>query len=169
MDAALKNTNGFSTKIWGPPAWHVLRCIGFNYPVLVTDTVRAQYGGFIDHFGLVLPCGPCRANYAMNLRCAGYCPTVFDSRFTFSRFIHRLEKCVHYMTTGRVDDFPSYKHTFLQYEVFRAKCGTTTGHEHGCTGSLGYVRSKALLHIVPQHIHIHRRPFTISRQCYQDV
>ena len=36
------SNNGMMTSIWGPPTWHMLHCISFNYPVSPSDLQKKQ-------------------------------------------------------------------------------------------------------------------------------
>lgn len=170
MSTADTNRDGFSTKIWGPAAWHFLRCMSFNYPVdeRLTEDNKLHYKMFIDSFGHVLPCGSCRKNYQRNLQCAGYGPRVFDSRHNFSRFVYRLEKCVHVMVHPDGISFPSFERRQAMYELFRAKCNDHTGgKEKGCITSRKYVPSQVVLRAVP--LKEQKKTFKISKKCLEKL
>ena len=38
-----KSDSGMMTSIWGPPAWHFLHCISFNYPVKPDKQQKEDY------------------------------------------------------------------------------------------------------------------------------
>ena len=37
------SNDGMMTSIWGPPLWHSLHTISFNYPVQPTETQKKDY------------------------------------------------------------------------------------------------------------------------------
>ena len=41
------SNNGILTSVWGPPLWHVLHCISFNYPNNPTVKDKKYYRQFI--------------------------------------------------------------------------------------------------------------------------
>ena len=52
-----ESNDGMLTYIWGPPLWHVLHTISFNYPVNPTDEDKMKYECFILSMGFILICG----------------------------------------------------------------------------------------------------------------
>lgn len=143
--------DGFSTRIWGPALWHVLRVISFNFPPKPNENQIREYSMFIESIGCVLPCGSCRKNFKKNLKTANYGRHVFESRDTFSRFVYDLERCVNHMVTGDENLPHSFEQNRHTYECFRAKCAKTAGVEHGCVLPKGYIKSRCLVVIVPDH------------------
>ena len=59
--------DGMMTSVWGPPMWHVLHTISFNYPIKPTDNDKDNIKKFLECLQYVLPCGICRKNYKMEL------------------------------------------------------------------------------------------------------
>jgi hypothetical protein len=48
--------DGFQTLIWGPPMWHFLHTMSFNYPVNPTQEDKEHYRDFVLSLQHVLPC-----------------------------------------------------------------------------------------------------------------
>tara|TARA_A100001011_G_C13756282_1_gene613347 strand:+ start:66 stop:572 length:507 start_codon:yes stop_codon:yes gene_type:complete len=55
-------------KIWGPPAWHFLHTITFNYPEKPSYKDKSNYYDFFHNLQFVLPCEVCQANYQKHLK-----------------------------------------------------------------------------------------------------
>ena len=156
--------DGMSTRIWGGPAWHLLRCIGFNYPPHPTVVEKLQYHRFVHSLGNVLPCGACRRNYPENLKAANFGINSLESRATFSRFLYDLELNVHQMTTPGTTPLPqSFEEQRATYECFRARCGHTAGPEDGCTQQKDYMPGRAVLAILP--VQTDAPGFFVSTKC----
>ena len=62
-DKNYNSNDGFLTTVWGPPIWHFLHTISFNYPVNPPDDVKKNYSDFILNLENILPCGKCRKNF----------------------------------------------------------------------------------------------------------
>jgi hypothetical protein len=60
--------DGMVTSVWGPPMWHYLHTMSFNYPVNPTPEDKKHYKDFIINLQYVLPCKYCRINLANNLK-----------------------------------------------------------------------------------------------------
>ena len=60
--------NGMLTSIWGPPMWHALHTISFNYPVNPSLEQKKNYLAFFKSLQHVLPCRHCRENYKKNIQ-----------------------------------------------------------------------------------------------------
>ena len=60
--------DGMLTSVWGPPLWHTLHTISFNYPVKPTKEDIENYHSFFKNLKNVLPCKYCRINLAKNLK-----------------------------------------------------------------------------------------------------
>ena len=86
------SNNGMMTSIWGPPMWHFLHCISFNYPVKPTQEQKIHYRNFIYSLRNVLPCGKCRENLANNFKKLPLTMKHMASRDTFSRYMYSLHK-----------------------------------------------------------------------------
>lgn len=146
--------NGFQTAVWGPPLWHILHIISFNYPPEPTPEDKRKYYNFLVSLREVLPCVYCRNNFFDNLGDAEFCEEVFDSRDSFSRFIHKLHDQVNTMLGKPCTD--SYEDVRQMFEYFRAGCGGTKAagaKEKGCTtaqhkAAIG--KSRCALYILPR-------------------
>ena len=112
---------GMLTKVWGPPLWHVLHTISFNYPVKPTQKQQREYKRFVLSLGNVLPCKACRDNFKTNCKTAKLTDKVFKTRNSFSKFIYRLH-CIVNSATGKAkcEKFSTIRD---RYEHFRARCG----------------------------------------------
>ena len=51
-----KSNDGMLTTVWGPPAWHFLHTISFNYPIHPTKKQKKEYRNFIFSLQNILPC-----------------------------------------------------------------------------------------------------------------
>lgn len=159
--------DGFNTAVWGPPLWHVIRCISFNFPPEPSLEQKLQYAQFMLSLGQVLPCGACRDNYINNLASSGFDLDVFKNRDTFSRFIYKLETNVNKMITGKKALPKTFPEMRSQYECFRAKCHTSDNKkkEAGCVKPKGYVKPRAFVHIVPAEEHSDLSSLQVSKKC----
>lgn len=157
--------DGFSTKIWGPATWHLLRVISFNYPPQPTAKDRAHYARFVKSLGHVLPCGACRRNFQNNLRVAGFGPDVFLDRDSFSRFVYKLEQVVYEMTSKQAHLPYTFEENRATYECFRAKCAQTKGPEQGCVQTDDYIPSRGLVVVVPVESYPHVESLKVLEQC----
>jgi hypothetical protein len=115
-----QNGNGMITAIWGPPMWHFLHTMSFNYPVSPTKEDKDAYEDYIKALRWVLPCRYCRENYAKNLKSAGWKRGVMKNRDTFSRFVYRLHNEVNKQLGKRTD--MSYEAVRERYETYRSRC-----------------------------------------------
>ena len=57
-----------SPAVWGPPVWDAFHFIAAGYPLQPTDADARSYGEFMRLFAAVLPCAPCRQNFAQHMR-----------------------------------------------------------------------------------------------------
>ena len=154
------SSNGMQSSVFGPPIWHTLHIISFNYPVNPSDLDKKHYTNFILSFEHVLPCIYCRINYKKNLESAKFNPSVMKNRETFSRFVHRLHNCVN-ETLGKKIKI-SYEEVRDRYEHFRSRCTESEDsdkiikqqlinkNEKGCNDSLYGTKSKCIIQIVPK-------------------
>ena len=150
------------TTVWGPPLWHSLHTISFNYPVSPTEEEKREYMNFIKSLVYVLPCKYCRINLRKNFKVLPLTREKMASRETFSRYMYELHEVVNKML-GKKSNL-SYEDVRERYEHFRARCLTKkkSAQKHtGCTEPLKGVKAKCILHIVPHtkkgpSIHIHR-------------
>ena len=142
--------DGMLTYVWGPPMWHFLHTMSFNYPVSPTCEQKKQYRDFILSLRDVLPCGKCRANLCKNLKKLPLLQKDLESRHTFSLYVYKLHEVVNKMLNKKSG--LSYADVRERYEHFRARCliGQPIGDkEQGCTEPLYGEKSKCLLKIVP--------------------
>ena len=155
MNKELYNSgNGFQTSIWGPPLWHVLHLLSFNYPVEPSQTQKKNFHDFLMHLQQMLPCVYCRENYVNNLKSAGYSRSCLNNRESIARFIYKLHNEVNVML-GK----PKHDKTFEQvrdlYEGFRSRCGGRTDQnrgavEKGCLTALYGTKAECSLFITPK-------------------
>ena len=160
--------DGFVTSVWGPPTWHLLHTISFNYPVKPTKEQKEHYRNFILNLQNVLPCGACRKNLTNNLKELPLTMKDMESRDTFSKYIYKLHEHVNKMLNKTSN--LTYCDVRERYEHFRARCtdpkpkvfeqqelhklskGKTrrAKKEKGCTEPLYGKKSRCILKIVPQ-------------------
>ena len=60
--------DGFLTTVWGPPMWHYLHTMSFNYPVHPTAADKRNYRAFILGLQHVRPCKYFRINLKTNFK-----------------------------------------------------------------------------------------------------
>lgn len=137
------------TTVWGPPMWHVLHTISFNYPVNPSRNDKKNYREFVHSLKNVLPCGKCRTNLQKNLKEVPLKAADLSSRDAFSRWMFKLHEHINKML-GKHSGL-SYDVVRDRYEQFRARCVAQTPKiEAGCTGKMGSrKKSKCVLKIVP--------------------
>lgn len=157
--------DGFVTSTWGPPLWHALHTMSFNYPVSPTLEDKHHYRDFILSLQHVLPCGACRKNLQTNFKQMPITMSDMENRDTFSRYIYNLHELVNRML--KKNSGLSYCDVRERYEHFRARCTEDTPKvftleqlkntnynksipEKGCTEPLYGKKSKCILKIVPQ-------------------
>ena len=63
-----QSNDGMLTTVWGPPMWHYLHTMSFNYPVKPKESVKKKYRDFVLLLQYVLPCGKCRENLKQNFK-----------------------------------------------------------------------------------------------------
>jgi len=149
------SNNGMMTSIWGPPTWHMLHCIGFNYPVTPSPEQKHEYRDFILSLKHVLPCGKCRKNLVKNFKHLPLEDKDLASRETFSRYIYELHEVVNRML-GKKSGL-TYEIVRDRYEHFRARCAPTTtrknrrlptNQEKGCVVPYYGKKQKCVMRIV---------------------
>lgn len=167
------SNNGMQSSIFGPPIWHSLHMISFNYPTEPTELDKINYTNFLLAYEHVLPCVYCRTNFKSNLKKANFNPGVMKNRDTFSRFIYRLHNSVNEMLGKTIQI--SYDEVRERYEHFRARCDEKESiqkileaqkknkKEKGCDNSLYGSKSKCVLRIVPKTSKM--ETFTMDRKC----
>lgn len=159
-----KSNDGMMTTIWGPPLWHVLHTMSFNYPIKPSIQDKRHYRQFVLSLKNVLPCGKCRKNLSNNLSALPLTPNKMQSRDTFSKYIYDLHECVNKMLNKQ--SALTYEDVRERYEHFRARCKSPTTqkskiktmkqtkNEKGCVEPIvGIKKSKCVLTIVPQTNH----------------
>lgn len=147
------SNDGMLTYVWGPPLWHTLHTISFNYPVKPTDKQKEDYMNYFKSLGKVLPCKYCRDNYKENLKKIPLKKSVFKNRDSLSRWVYNLHELVN-KNLGKKSTL-SYEDVRARYENFRSRCleskTSSKIKEKGCTDSLYGVKSKCILNIVPKN------------------
>lgn len=159
------SNDGMLTSVWGPPLWHVLHCISFNYPNKPTSKDKKCYRQFVMNLKHVLPCKYCRDNLKKNLKTLPLTDNDLKNRTCFSKWIFRLHELVNTML-GKKSGL-KYCDIRERYEHFRSRCTTkknknypikkikkfmnkTRKKEKGCTESLYGSKSKCIVKIVPK-------------------
>ena len=152
--------DGFLTTVWGPPMWHYLHTMSFNYPVHPTPADKRNYRSFMVGLQHVLPCKYCRINLKTNYKNHPLRACHLVNRDAFSRYVYELHEIVNKLL-GKTSGL-SYCDVRERYEHFRARCTDDPnprmaklqktkkrGHK-GCTEPLYGAHSKCVLKIVPQ-------------------
>jgi len=165
------SNDGMMTSIWGPPLWHSLHSLSFNFPTNPTKQDKKNYAGFLFSLGKVLPCRYCRDNFKDNVKAVGLDNNVFANRENFSRFVYDLHEHVN-SRLGKESGL-SYEDVRDRYEAFRSRClkGRAAkkrtkkgGKETGCVEPMYEgKKSKCVLRIVPKESR--RKTFSMHPQC----
>jgi len=168
--------DGFLTTVWGPPMWHYLHTMSFNYPVHPTAADKHHYRAFILGLQHVLPCKYCRINLKNNFKNHPLRACHLANRDAFSRYVYELHEIINKLL-GKTSGL-SYCDVRERYEHFRARCTddpnprmlkvaqknkTTKKKEKGCTEPLYGMESKCVLKIVPQDAAA--ESLSIDQQC----
>lgn len=170
--------DGFLTTVWGPPLWHYLHTMSFNYPVHPTAADKRNYRAFIIVLQHVLPCKYCRTNLKTNFKNHPLRACHLANRDAFSRYVYELHEIINKLL-GKTSGL-SYCDVRERYEHFRARCTddpnprmvkarpnpknkTTKKKEKGCTEPLYGMHSKCVLKIVPQDAAA--ESLSIDQQC----
>lgn len=146
--------DGMMTSIWGPPMWHVLHTISFNYPVKPTKEQKKHYFNFYNNLQNILPCKYCRDNIVKNMEKIPLNMKVFKNRENLSTWVYELHEIVNKML-NKVSGL-SYDDIRQRYETFRARCIVKDSKlnseniEKGCTEPLYGNKSQCILNIVPK-------------------
>ena len=153
--------DGMLTTVWGPPMWHFLHTMSFNYPVEPTPEDKKHYKDFIYSLRYILPCKYCRINLKSNLKQKPLQMCHMANRETFSRYIYELHELVNKMLNKKSN--LTYCDVRERYEHFRSRCTeekpkvftfrktqTRKKKEKGCTEPLYGKKSKCVINIVPQ-------------------
>jgi hypothetical protein len=162
-----KNYNsddGMITSIWGPPLWHSLHTISFNYPIKPTKEQKQDYYNFYNSLKNILPCRFCRDNLKNNLKELPLTLDVMESRKTLSKWVYDLHEHINKML-GKKSNL-SYNMVRERYEQFRSRClvkKPVKKIETGCVEPLYGIKSKCILNIVPKTSH--KNTFKIDPKC----
>jgi hypothetical protein len=168
--------DGMVTSVWGPPMWHYLHTMSFNYPVNPTPEDKKHYKDFIINLQYVLPCKYCRINLANNLKKKPLQMCDMNSRETFSRYVYELHELVNKMLKKQSN--LTYCDVRERYEHFRSRCTEESPKlfkfkrtktlkkgekEKGCTEPLYGKKSKCVINIVP--IEDRSATFKMDKKC----
>ncbi len=155
-DEHFNSGDGMVTSVWGPPLWHSLHTISFNYPVKPTKEEKENYYNYFKSLENVLPCRYCRENYKSNLKTMKFNKSHFKNRDTLSKFVYNLHENVN-TNLGKKSQL-TYDQVRDRYENFRSRCLNDSKtkkenlkKEKGCTDPLYGVKSKCVLNIVPKN------------------
>ena len=156
--------DGMLTSVWGPPLWHYLHVMSFNYPVKPTADDKKHYRDFICNLRNVLPCRYCRQNLKKNLKMLPLTNADLKNRARFSRWVYKLHELVNTML-GKTSGL-KFCDVRERYEHFRSRCTQdskvvsgkvlkehlrkTQKKEKGCTEPLYGKKSQCIVKIVPQ-------------------
>jgi len=178
------SNDGMLTSVWGPPAWHFLHTISFNYPINPTKLQKTQYKKFFLNLEGVLPCGHCRTNLKKNFKKLPITQKVLKNRKTFSRWVYDLHELVNKMLCKKSG--LSFEAVRERYEHFRSRCTLdkikkkrktikkcvnkkrkTRKKEKGCTKALYGKKSKCIMKIVPHDSA--EKSLTIDKECIKKI
>ena len=159
--------DGMLTSVWGPPLWHYLHVMSFNYPVKPTAADKKHYRDFICNLRNVLPCRYCRENLKKNLKMLPLTNNDLKNRDKFSRWVFKLHELVNTML-GKNSGL-KFCDVRERYEHFRSRCTQDSKvvsgkvlkehlkeserkekKEKGCTEPLYGKKSQCIVKIVPQ-------------------
>lgn len=161
--------DGMMTSVWGPPMWHILHTISFNYPNKPTSEDKVHYYNYFKNLIYILPCKYCRDNLINNLKKHKLTKKIMKNRDTLSMWVYELHEVVNTMLEKKSN--LSYEQVRDRYEHFRSRCvldpsEVTKIHlskEKGCTEPLYGVKSKCVINIIPKDDKI--KSFNIDSKC----
>jgi hypothetical protein len=165
-----KSKDGMLTSIWGPPTWHLLHTISFNYPNEPTSADKDNYKSFILKLGKVLPCKFCRDNFCKNIKSKPLNNAALKNRHSFSKWVYNFHEHINKML-GKKSGL-TYNKIRERYEHFRSRCTKTNKlfrrktrkKEKGCTEPLLIGKSaQCVLKIVPKDSRVNT--FQIDKKC----
>lgn len=165
-----ESNDGMLTSVWGPPMWHTLHTISFNYKVKPSQEDKNHYYNYFKMLQYIIPCKYCRDNYKKNLKKLKFNKSVFKNRDSLSRFVYKLHEEVN-KNLGKKSNL-TYEQVRDRYETFRARClddpknikkKSKSKKEKGCTKPLYGVKSKCVLQIVPKDTKC--KSLTIDKKC----
>ncbi len=162
-DDHFNSKDGMLTTVWGPPLWHVLHTMSFNYPVNPTKEQKTYYRDFVLSLKHVLPCGACRKNLVNNLEKCPLNDHALKNRNYFSRWVYRIHEQVNTML-GKKSGL-TYDMVKNRYENFRARCLQSKDKkiEDGCVDPLYGVKSRCIINIVPKNSS--KKTFNMDKKC----
>ena len=137
------SSDGMLTSVWGPPLWHYLHVMSFNYPVKPTVNDKKHYRDFICNLRNILPCHYCRINLKKNLKMLPLTNGDLKNRDNFSRWVFKLHELINTML-GKKSGL-KFCEVRERYEHFRSRC----------TQESNVVSSKE----IKEHL----------RRCFQDI
>lgn len=146
--------DGMMTSVWGPPMWHTLHTISFNFPTNPTEQDKKEYYNFYNSLQYILPCKACRDNLKNNLIKVPLNMNVFKNRESLSRWVYDLHEVVNKLL-GKKSGL-SFEAVRERYEYFRARCLKNPKNksgviiEKGCTEPLYGVKSQCVINIIPR-------------------
>ena len=170
------SNEGMVTSVWGPPLWHFLHTMSFNYPVNPTIRDKRHYRNFICSLQHILPCRYCRENLNKNLKVLPLRNRSLKNRGSFSRWMFKLHELVNTML-GKKSGL-RYCDVRERYEHFRSRCTKdkkfstkkirkalrkTRKRERGCTEPLYGRKSKCIVKIVPKDDRV--KSFQMDKKC----
>lgn len=166
-DSDYNSGDGMMTSIWGPPMWHMLHTISFNYPIEPTKEQKKYYREFYENLQNVLPCRYCRENLTKNFKSLPLKASVFKNRESLSRYVYNLHELVNTVLDKKSG--LTYEDIRDRYEHFRSRClqnpknDKANKKEKGCTEPLYGIKSKCILNIVPRGSR--KKTFKVDEKC----
>jgi len=163
------SNDGMLTSIWGPPLWHVLHSMSFNYPINPSRADKTHYRDFILNLRWTLPCGKCRENLVCNFKKLPIKSSHMKSRDSFSKYVYDLHEVINKML-GKASGL-TYTDVRERYEHFRSRCTETEEeiikrmkhNESGCVKPLYGAKTKCVLKIMPDETKC--ESFEIDEKC----
>ena len=137
--------DGMLTSVWGPPMWHFLHTMSFNYPINPTAEDKKHYSDFIYNLRYVLPCKYCRINLTSNLKANPLLDCHMNS------YCDVRERYEHFRSRCTKNDAPPKLFNFSKKK------------EKGCTEPLYGHKAKCVLSIVPQTTNV--PSFQVDNKC----
>ena len=161
-----KSNDGMLTTVWGPPMWHYLHTMSFNYPIRPTKSDKTHYKNVITNLRYTLPCGKCRENLKANFKKLPITMKKMKNRETFSKYVYELHELINTMLNKKSG--LTYEDVRDRYELFRSRCSKKRitlkkKKEKGCTEPIIGEKSKCVLHIVPKNKSCNT--FLVDKQC----
>ena len=164
------SNDGMLTYVWGPPLWHFLHTMSFNYPLKPTTAQKKAHRKFMESLQGVLPCGKCRDNLKKNYAQHPLLPKHLESRGAFSKYVFELHEVINTMLHKKSG--LTFEEVRERYEHFRARCRSEKPDkcvvsEKGCVEPVHGVKSKCVLNIVP--LDTKCKTMTVDKRCIQTV